>query len=182
MELKIKIDVKGALLNGKAPEIIQKGMDSAITEATLFLYNEVAKRTPQGVYGAQGGLLASIQHEVQQKGTPIVKGIVMTASKYGEVIEKGRTAGKGMPPGAVLASDVKTRALYAQGGLVRWIMQKFGVDMKKAIQLEFVVRRSIGKKGFKGVHMFENALNENFSELQSIFDKHGMTIARELSE
>jgi hypothetical protein len=182
MELKIKIEVKGALLEGKAPKIIQKGLDRAITEATLFLYKEVAQRTPQGVYGAQGGLLASIQHEVQQKGTPIVKGIVVSASKYAEVIEKGRTAGKGMPPGAILASNLKTRELMAQGGLVRWIMQKFGVDMKKAIQLEFVVRRSIGRKGFKGVHMFEKALNENFGELQRIFERHGMTIARELSE
>lgn len=182
MSLQIKISTRGALLSGKAPQIIQKGLDRAITSATLLLYTEVAKRTPQGVYGAQGGLLASIQHEIQAKGTGMVKGIVVSAHKYAEVIEKGRRPGQKMPPGAITKSDLKTRRVMAQGGLVRWIMLKFGVDIKTAMKLEFVVRRSIGRKGFKGVHMFEKALNENFSRVQSIFEKQGMTIAKELSE
>ena len=182
MELRISVNISGALLSGKAPNIIQKGLERAITRATLLLYTEVAKRTPKGVYGAQGGLLRSIQHEVQYKGTPIVKGIVASAHKYAEVIEKGRRPGQKMPPGAILASCLKTRGLVAQGGLVQWIMKKFKVDMKRAIQLEFVVRRSIGRKGFPGVHMFENALNENFSRVQTIFEKQGLTIAKELGE
>jgi hypothetical protein len=182
MEIKIKVATQGALLSDKGPEIIQKGLDRAITEATLFLYREVIKRTPQGVYGAKGGLLGSIQHEVQAKGTPFVKGIVASAHKYAEVIEKGRTAGKKMPPAAIQSSDIKTRQLIVEGGLVQWIMLKFGVDLKKAVQLEFVVRRSIGRKGFEGRHMFEKALNDNFSKVQSIFEKQGLDIARELSE
>jgi hypothetical protein len=167
VQLNISVSSTGALLSGKAPEIVQKGLDQAVSEATLFLYNEVAKRTPQGVFGAQGGLLGSIQHDVQGRGTPLIKGIVSSAHKYAEVIEKGRTAGKGMPP---------------RGSLVFWITKKFGIGAWQAAKIEYVVRRSIGRKGFKGRHMFEKALSENFSRVQGIFEKHGLLITEELSK
>ena len=88
-------------------------------------------------------------------------------SKYGDVIEKGRTAGKKWPP---------------EGVLLRWIEVKLGVEDKVAKQLEFVIRRKIGKKGFPGVDMFERALNENWPKLQEIFDHCGFDIARGLNE
>jgi len=206
MELKIKIETQGALFSGKAPEIIQKQLDQAITSATMLLTAEVIKRTPQGVFGAQGGLLGSIKGEVVQKGTPVVKGIVCTASPYGEVMESGRRAGAKMPPGAVLSCGIRvmekgqkvrkgevayarlsdrSRVAYhdvADGGLVRWIEVKFGVDTKKASELEFVVRRAIARHGIKGVHMFEEALNENMGKIEEIFNNAGFSIAKELSE
>lgn len=166
MQLKLKVDTSGALLSGKAPEIIQQGLDRAITEATALLYVEVVKRTPQGVMGAQGGLLGSIQQEVKGKGTPLVKGIVVSAHAYAEVIEKGRRPGKGMPP---------------RGSLVRWLEVKLGLDQKSAQGIEFVVRRSIGRKGFEGRHMFEKALNENLGKVQNIFEKQGLQIVKELN-
>ena len=182
MAVTIKITISGALLSGQAPAIVQKNLDQAITEATLLLYAGVTKHTPQGVYGAQGGLLGSIQHEVTGKGSPLIKGTVMSAHKYAEVIEKGRRPGQKMPPSAIQASSLNTRKLMAQGGLVQWIMKKFGVDIKRAIQLEYVVRRSIGRKGFAGAHMFDKAVSENWPTIKSIFDRHGLSIARELSE
>jgi hypothetical protein len=166
VELTIRIDTRGALLAGKAPEVVQQGLDRVIAAATLLLHAEVVKRTPQGVFGAQGGLLASIQNQVPGRGTPAVKGIVSTASKYGEVIEKGRTAGKGMPP---------------QGTLLRWIEVKFGVDSRTAQRIEFVVRRKIGQKGFDGAHMFEHALQQNIARVEALFIKEGFAIARELT-
>ena len=167
MNLQIKISTKGALLSGKAPQVIQANLDRFVTEATLFLDAEVKKRTPQGVFGAQGGLLGSIQNEVQGKGTPIVRGIVMSAQKYAEVIEKGRSPGKGMPP---------------KGMLVRWIETKLGLSETEARKVEFVIRRSIGITGFKGRHMFEKAATENQSVLDAMAGRYGLTIARELSE
>lgn len=167
MNINISINTAGSLLSGTAPAIIQKGLERAITSATLLLYNEVAKRTPQGVYGAQGGLLSSIQHDVRYKGTPVVKGIVSSAQAYAEVIEKGRTPGKGMPP---------------KGSLVRWLEVKMGLDAVSAAKIEYVVRRSIGRKGFPGAHMFENALNENISRVQAAFEKQGLSIAVELQK
>lgn len=167
MGISIKVTASGGLFEGNVTAIVQSNLDRAITEATQLLDAKVKSHTPQGVYGAQGGLLGSIQNEVTGKGTPLVKGTVMSAHKYAEVIEKGRRPGKGMPP---------------KGSLLRWLEVKLGLDSKHAGQIEYVVRRSIGRKGFAGAHMFEKALNENWSALQNIFDRHGLNIARELSE
>ena len=166
MNLQINISTKGALLSGKAPQIIQAGLDRFITMVTMFLLGEVQKRTPQGVYGAQGGLLGSIQAEVTGKGSPIIKGTVMSAQKYAEVIEKGRTAGKGMPP---------------KGTLVRWIEVKLGLSETEARKIEFVIRRKIGMKGFEGRHMFEKAVTENIGKIEAMAQACGLTIATELS-
>lgn len=165
MNLSISVTTQGALLSGKAPEIVQKALDGFVTEATYFLDGEVKKRTPQGVFGAQGGLLGSIQATVVGRGTPVVKGTVMTAQKYAEVIEKGRAPGRGMPP---------------KGVLVRWIETKLGLDEKQASRVEYVIRRKIGIKGFKGRHMFEKAITENQSRLDAMAARHGLLIATEL--
>lgn len=167
MNISIRIDTSGALLSGKAPEVIQKKLDQAITSATLLLHREVIARTPQGVFGAQGGLIGSIQNEVIGTGTPQIKGKVFTAQKYAEVIEKGRRPGKGLPP---------------RGSLVFWIAKKFGIGAWQAAKLEFVIRRSIGQKGFEGAHMFEKAFNENQAKIAAIFDKAEFDMVRELSE
>lgn len=166
MNLRLNVSTKGALLSGQGAASIQGHLDQAITEATLLLYAKVTSHTPQGVFGAQGGLLGSIQHEVRGKGSPVVHGIVMSAHQYAEVIEKGRTPGKGMPP---------------RGSLLRWLEVKLGLDSKTASSIEFVVRRSIGRKGFEGAHMFEKAFNENLGKIQNIFERHGLSITQELN-
>lgn len=167
MEIKISVTQKGKIFEGKALEIIKEELTGAMYEATQFLEREIKKRTPTGGFGAQGGLLASVHGEVIGKGTPVVKGIVASSSKYGEVIEKGRTAGKSWPP---------------EGALLRWIEVKMGADEKQAKRLEFVIRRKIGKKGFEGAHMFEKGLSENMPKLIEIFNRKGFVIARRLSE
>ena len=168
MNLQIKISTKGALLSGKAPQVIQAGLDSFVTEAVNFLDGQVKARTPQGVLGGQGGVISSIQTPpITGKGTPMVKGSVVSAHSYAAVIEKGRRPGKGMPP---------------KGMLVRWIETKLGLSETEARKVEFVIRRSIGITGFKGRHMFEKAATENQSVLDAMAGRYGLTIARELSE
>ncbi|PKN16545.1 MAG: hypothetical protein CVU66_00655 [Deltaproteobacteria bacterium HGW-Deltaproteobacteria-23] len=206
MELKIIVWENLAILEDKAPMVIQKHLDVAITKATTLLLAEVKKRTPQGVYGAQGGLLASIKGEVLRKGTPMVKGIVCSNHPYAEVVEKGREPGGKMPPGANVdkyymvkekgkrirkgeylshkkkSGERVVRVYNASGGLVPWIQKKFGVDIKKAIQLEFVVRRSIAKHGTEGAHMFENAYDAKIVQIMEIFHKAGFDITEELNK
>jgi len=167
MELKVSITAKGKIFEGKAPEVIQKKLDSAMYSAVMLLEREVKFRTPVGVFGAQGGLQGSIHGEVQGRGTPVVKGIIGHQSKYGNVIEKGRRAGKSWPP---------------EGSLLRWIEVKFGVSEKVAKMIEFPIRAKIGKKGFEGAHMFEKGLEANWPKIQKMFDKAGFEIARELGE
>lgn len=166
METSVSIRISGPLLQGKSPAIIQQHQEEAITEAVMFLLPRIKMNTPVGVFGDQGGLRASEQAEVQGKGTPVVRGIIATASIYGEVVEKGRRPNKGMPP---------------KGSLVRWLEVKLGLDEKTAQRVEFVVRRKIGKKGFPGTHMFEKGLEENMGALQGIFQKHGFDLAEALN-
>lgn len=168
MNLTLKVETSGALLAGKGPEIVQKGLDRAITEATMLLWAEVKKRTPQGVFGAQGGLLESIKTDFPGKGTPVSKGIVATQQKYAEVIEKGRQPGKGV-------------SKEGKEALARWIQVKLGITGEKELkQVTFLISRKIKTKGFEGHHMFEQALHDNLSRVEGIFAKHGMTIAQEL--
>ena len=166
MALAVVISKKGALFEGKAPEIIQGEMSAAMYEATAFLEREVKEGTPQGVFGDQGGLLSTIHGEVIEKGETVVKGIVAHQSAYGDVVEKGRDPGKTWPP---------------EGSLLRWIEVKLGVGERAAKSLEFVIRRKIGKEGTKGAHMFENALDDNWNRVEDIFDRHGFEIAKKLN-
>ncbi|MEA5113020.1 MAG: hypothetical protein VB050_03250 [Geobacteraceae bacterium] len=165
MNLSATTQKKGAIVTGRGPEKIQAGLDRLITLVTMFLLAETRKRTPQGLYGAQGGLLGSIQAEVKDKGTPIVKGSVMSAQKYAEPIEKGRSPGKAWPP---------------EGALVRWIELKFGVDEVTAKRVEFVVRRKIGRRGFPGAFMFERSATENTGRIDAMAQAEGFNIAVEL--
>ncbi len=167
MNLSIRVDTSGAILEGKAPAIIQADLDRFVTAATMYLTAEVKKRTPQGVSGAQGGLLSTIQSEVTGRGTPLIKGMVTHGSRYGDVIEKGRTAGKGMPP---------------KGSLVRWLEVKLGLSEQQARRIEFVVRRKIGRRGFEGAHMFEKAVTGNLDRLEAMAEKEGLAIAVELDK
>jgi hypothetical protein len=167
MELKAHVTMSGPMFEGKGPEIVNKNLTAAMYEAVAFLERKVKELTPQGVSGAQGGLRAGIKGEVKGKGTPVIKGIVTHQSlEYGDVIEKGRTAGRTMPPSGVL---------------IKWIEQKLGLYGNEAKRVEFLVRRKIGRKGFPGAHMFEKAFNKNFAQVQSIFDRYGFNIVRELN-
>ena len=174
MELRCVITERGPALKGMAPSIIQKGLDSAMNEAVSFLTTKVKDiieaEGRMGVgsssKGEQSGLKASIMGDVVNKGTPLITGIVGTAKPYGEVIEKGRRPGQKMPP---------------LGVLLDWIALKMGVTGKEAKREEYLLRRSIGKKGFEGIHMFERAFTGNVSEIQRMFEKAGFSIAERLS-
>ncbi len=166
MDYRVSVTARGPVFEGKAAVVMYQALVAAMTEAVTLLEREVKKRTPTGVYGAEGGLLSTIHGEVQGKGTPQVKGIVATSSPYGEVIEKGRTAGKAWPP---------------EGVLLRWIEKKMGLDEKGARQIEFVVRRKIGRKGFPGVWMFGRGLDAAWPQISLIFDRAGFDVTAQMS-
>lgn len=168
LELKINVIAKANVFRGKGPEIINRNLTSAMYEAVGFLEAVVKGGTPQGVFGTQGGLISTIHGEVEYKGTPAVKGIVATQSEYGEVIEKGRTPGKKPPP---------------KGSLVRWMEVKLGMDPETAKKKEMGLRIAIGRKGFKGAHMFQNSIEgANYDKLEKIFSHYGFEITRELAQ
>ncbi|WP_298434574.1 hypothetical protein [Geobacter sp.] len=161
-----EIQVAGPLFDGSAQGDVQRRIERFITSATLLVAREVQKHTPQGVYGYQGGLIASVGTEISGKGTMLVKGEVFHSKPYGDVVDKGRSPGKGMPPA---------------GTLERWIEVKFGVDAKTAKRLEYVVRRKISRKGFEGAHMFDKGLDDAWPVLVTMARTAGLEIARDLN-
>lgn len=172
MKITSTLKMTGALLTGRPSEVVRDNQVAAMHEATQLASRRVKEKTPQGVMGAQGGLLSSIQPEVREISKGVL-GIVATASPYGLVREKGRQPGKGMPPGG---KGSKERPL------VRWIEVKMGVTREEAERIEYPVRRKIAQKGTEGAHMFERTLDEDWGEFQNIFDRYGVTIARGLSK
>ena len=161
---------KGELFSGRPDETVRQQQVAAMHEATQFGTRRVKERTPQGIFGAQGGLLASIEPEVQETARGVI-GLIASPSKYALVVEEGRKPGGKMPPGG---SGAKSRPIR------RWIRVKMGVSLKEANRLEFLVRRKIAKEGTKGAHMFARTLEEDWQEFQAIFDRYGVRIARGL--
>jgi hypothetical protein len=167
MEMKATITATGPIFSGKTQDVINDQMTAFLYEATTFLERMVRAATPLGVGGTHGSGLRQTEYgEVQGKGTPIQKGIVAHQSVYGDVVEKGRTANKAMPP---------------KGTLIQWMQLKMGIGEDEAKKLEFVVRRSIGKKGFAGAHMFEHTWEKYFPQIEQMAQSYGLTIARQLN-
>ncbi|MCX5824430.1 MAG: hypothetical protein NTY86_13225 [Deltaproteobacteria bacterium] len=173
MELKATVSMKGAIFDGKAPEIIRKDLLSAMYEATRMLERKVKLKTPKGVFGSEAGLYKTIYGEVVQHGTAVV-GNVGHGMKYGDVIEYGRSPGKKPPPIAPLQRWIEFKGIT--------ITDKKTGKALSSRTIAFMFSRSIGKKGFPGVHMFENAFVENQGKLTEIFDRAGFDIAFHLSE
>lgn len=168
MEMKVIITGKGTMFSeGHSQAVINDQAFALVNELVMFFERKVKEKTPRGVGGSKNGLYATIYGEPLGRGTPIVKGIIAHSSGHGDVIEKGRTAGKAMPPA---------------GSLISWIALKIGATGKEAKRIEYLIRRKIGKKGFEGAHMFEKALNENWLQAMTIAEQYGFSLARELSK
>ncbi|HRR40141.1 MAG TPA: hypothetical protein P5244_02795 [Syntrophales bacterium] len=166
MRISSKLIWKGTLFTGRPSETVRKQQVAAMHEATQFTSVKVKERTPEGVMGEENaGLADSIQPEVRKPSTGVI-GIVGTPSLYGLVVEKGRRPGRGRPP---------------QGVLLRWIEVKMGVSAETAEKIEPAVRWKIAKKGTEGAHMFEKTLDEDWPDIERIFQRYGVAIAKGLS-
>ena len=157
----------------KDPALVGKVFDARlyqfIQESTLYAEREIKTiiaAEAQGVMGAQGGLLGSTYSEM--RGTPASPiGVVSSPSAYAIVIEEGRRPGQRMPP-----SDM----------LVPWIMQKFDLPEEQAQKLAFVVARSIGRKGFAGVHMYARGMKLTEAYMQKGARELGLYVASDLEK
>lgn len=87
----------------------------------------------------------------------------LSSADYASIVEEGRDKGAKMPP---------------SGPLDRWIVQrniKGSRDAKgrfvKRKSLNFLIRRSISRKGIKAFPFMKTAMNEEFDKYPSIFQK-----------
>jgi len=147
---KLMIDVSRPMeLMEKFPEQVMAGAEQGIQEGVLLLENAVKSNILAGRTGgfgaavATGTLLGAVFSDIHGTPTSIVGTVAVAppADQYALVVEEGRLPGRKMPPVGVLRIWMK----------IRHIPEK----------LEFVLRRSIGRKGFKGAHMFLNAFTEH---------------------
>lgn len=145
----------GTLVTGNSAAVMDANIETAVTEATLFLESQIKMRTPRRT----GNLSRSIQHEIEGKGTPVVKGIVATSQPYALPVETGTGIyGPKKVPFVIKAKPGK--ALFWPGA-------------------DHPVKQ-VTIKGMVGAHMFENGLSENTAKLDAIFAKYGLKIVTEL--
>jgi hypothetical protein len=157
MELKVSIQTKGKIFEGKAPEIIRESLIAFMYEATQYLERRVKSRTPRRTgLGAQ-----SIYGEVIQKGATMIKGVVGHTSKYLELVERGT-------------------GIYGPYGLSFVIRPKD----KKALFWPGAAHPvgQVVQKGFPGRFMFENTIDLDWPAVERMADERGFEIAKRLDE
>lgn len=71
-----------------------------------------------------------------------VKLTLWNQQPYAAVVEYGRRPGRRPPPSQVIE---------------KWLERRVGLDRKEAMKRAWIVARSIGKKGFAGVHILEGS-------------------------
>ena len=176
-------------LVAKYPVAVRAGAETGIEKAIMLLENAVKTkiqqgRPPHGSTVATGTLLGAVFSEL--RGTPAeVHGMVAVsppADRYALVVEMGRRPGTRMPPAEALIVWVrqKLRDLISAQGVTfskaeRAQLSKGQVRQSrrrsKELSAAWLIARSIGKKGFPGVHMFENAFNEQQQKAQQIIQE-----------
>lgn len=157
MQFSVTVIPSGALLTGDPAIVVNANIAAAVSEATLFLKAQVKMRTPHRT----GNLSRSIQHDIQGKGTPVVKGTVATSQLYALPVETGTGIyGPKRVPYVIKAKPGK--ALFWPGA----------AHPVKQVTIQ----------GMVGAHMFEKGLQENAAGLERIFAKYGLKIATELSQ
>lgn len=167
MSLYLEARLEGADLPDPTA-FIPPALMSAVTEATLLLERVVKLATPIGVTGVARG---SIAHQIR-RGVAVQRGVRIRAelgspARHVPVLEAGRTPGRRRPPAEALEL---------------WVRRRLGItNRKEARGVAFVIARSIGKKGFKGLEMFEKAATENEAKIQRIFDDAGLNISVRLT-
>jgi len=194
--LKIDINVTGLkALAAKYPAAVRTGAASGIEESILLLENQVltniqAGRPPHGAAVSTSTLIHSVFAEIRGEAANL-HGIVAVnppADTYALVVEEGRRPGAKMPP---------------PDALILWIRKKWGQSIgvtataigkewkhrgtrRQAVQsaersLAWILARSIGHKGFPGVHMFRKAFEMHRQNVAAILNLHISEAVRTLN-
>jgi hypothetical protein len=191
-EKQLTIDITGfEQWAERFPAQVRAGAERGIQEAIMLLENAVKTNIMAGRPGghgsasATGTLLGSVFSEL--RGTPAtVRGVVAVsppADRYALVVEEGRTPGARMPPAEALIPWIMKKMRDAVGGMRTTVTitsaepalagrrlkkRRRVISRDKLYDLAWRVARSIGKKGFPGVHMFGRAFTEHRQDVIQI--------------
>lgn len=103
-----------------------------------------------------GNLKNSLRYKLKRKndGANVVFDAKGSASKYWDVIERGRRPNKKPPPIDAIMDWIKKKPIRLQG--------KGGGFIKSTPQAQraaaYLIARAIGKRGIEGIHFYEEAI------------------------
>ena len=160
--IKMTPKFRGEIWKGGYDKVSKSEYKKAMTEAMQVLETEVALNTPIGVGGhLQGGIRGTVLTHLRG-----VVGVEGPASKYGDVVEKGRRPGKWPPRDAIEL----------------WVRRIIRPLKEELNSVAFLVQRKIGKKGFKGKFMFRDAEKKLKTRVINMFRIATKRIERRLSK
>lgn len=137
---------------GRAPDIVQQELGSAMAEADAMIEREVKELTPVGASGGAGGLRDSITSE-QSVGPEGVIGVVGTAMAHAIPVELGTKPH--FPPIEPLED---------------WVRAKLGVREDREVRsAAFAIARAISHRGTLAVGMFHRTLAAKESDIEDVF-------------
>lgn len=142
--IKVSTKVTGAFKDDSWKRIYDDEFKKAMIWSVNTAESEVIKQAvKKGLRGVTGHLIGGIRGKVitNYKGSVGVEG---AASKYSDVMEKGRKPGKAPP-----FKPINVIAI--------WVKRKLGVELENIASVAFLISRKIKAKGIKGRHFFKAA-------------------------
>jgi phage gpG-like protein len=131
--------------------VIQREIQTALTKSGLVVEGRAKELAPTDT----GKLRQSITSQVRSDSV-----LIGTNLQYAPTMEFGRRPGAAMPPA---------------GALLGW-MNRHGIDPR----LEYVVRRSIARKGIAAKRYLRGALEQNTARIDGFFREAAQNIVNEV--
>lgn len=160
--IKISTKFKGPIWTRQGLRIMRREFGRAMTEVVTLTESEVAQGTP---VGATGLLRTGITGLVLDSTKGIVK-VAGPSSVYGDIVEKGRRAGRFPPVDAIAL----------------WVKRKLRPPAKELKSVSFLVARKIARQGYKGAFMFRNAERTMKRQIIARFQQAKLIIERKLGD
>jgi hypothetical protein len=149
-----------AALWARAPEVVERHLRAAMTEAELLLQREVVDATPTG---ANQLLRKSITAESPVSTVDGLIGVVDVADvqgRYGSVLNYAAAVELGTKPHFPPLEP-----------LADWAVAKLGVDKSAAEEVAMAIARKISHHGTEGAFMFRDTARAQEGQVNAMFER-----------
>jgi len=185
--LHLEIDTTGLkALAAKYPVAVAAGAARGIEESILLLEHTVKTniqigRPPHGSAVSTETLIRGVFEEMRgSEANPYgVVGVSPPADRYALVVEEGRRPGAKMPPPDALIIWIRKKwrgviGVTATAIGKEWKHRGTRQQARQSAErsLAWILARSIGRKGFPGIHMFRRAFETRRENVSAIIKGH----------